>query len=593
MTLSDVSSLRRNLLIVDSTATEGRINIKELGAVGDGVTDDSPVFEYALSSGCRLTVPEGVYYFASGVTLPDGGVLDMEGTGTAIIRAASGVIPFQSKMTYPFTYIHKVRLQNIIFDGERVRGTFPYMDSAGDTYGLFTAVFAAAEVSDISSEIDIRGCTFENIASLPILFDHFKRVTVIGNHFYKTRDPGFRFCNNVRFQANTSEFGSDNGVSISRGCKNVVLTDNVFKDCEAAGLWLSGFDVNLSSSGRSATVTGTYTAGSSATLTISGSSFFSPKHIGTTMTLTDGSSNSGVVKIESVTGTNTASVTVLLAIPAAIQGVSTTNFQEAPHNGVSNFTCANNTIVGGYIAGIHAGEGPNRGTISGNTIVRSGFLADSEVSSIGTVAASSTSLVVEDGSLFTADDYILIEPRTSLQDYFIGQVASVTDDTITLTAAPPETYTNEPVYLCHLNASTGYGIFIFGQITGITRPAQYLNISGNMLDEYKSYGIVLGTTATYPSSDVSITNNYFTQSKDIVDATKSAVYISEATGTTMANITVANNTADAAHNNLVELRQRGVTLRSITVVNNNTSATKLTALDSDDSNNPVAGYTAS
>lgn len=590
MALDSSAGPRRVIEITDPTKENIALSILSFGAVADGVTDCSEAFERAINTGCKILIPSGVYYLASSVEIPDGGILDLLGVGTPIIRAAQNVIAFSNDVSYPFGHAHKIKLENIIFDGERVRGTFPYMDASGDDYGMLSAVRASASLEDDNSEIEIHNCTFERMASLPILFDHFKQVTVTSCTFYKTRDPGFRFCNSIRWTNNLTHFGSDNGVSTSRGCKNVVVSDSVFRDCEAAGVWLSGFDVNYSSSGRTATLSGTYTIGATSTLTISGSAFLVAKHQGTYMTLINGS-DEAVVKIDTITSSNTATCTNITAIPAALQNSATSSFQEAPHNGVQNFTCTNNVIVGGYSAGVHAGEAPCRGTIAGNSIVRTGYLADSEINTIGTIASGSTTLEVADATGFEAGDKILIEPSTSLAQYYISEISSIDGTTITLTDAPTETFANEPVYLCHENTSGGYAIYMFGQRTAIQRPAQYINITGNMIDEFYRYGIVLGTSDTWPVSDILIQGNSFYQSQDENTATsKYVIHISEAASSETGQVIVQNNFADGTHDRLVNIIQRGTDVRDITVKNNTTTATIITAVDADNSNASVPGY---
>lgn len=572
---------------------DNALNVEWYGTRKNGpMESDSAAFQAAVNTGNFIIIPSGHYYFDVPVVIPPGGDLLLCGQGDVVITAASGISAFTTKQDYPFTFARRIDVSGITFDGQRERRAFPYMDSNGDTYGMFTALFAAADPNAASS-IRIRNCVFKDTASLPVLFDHFKDVYVTDNLFERTRDPGFRFCDNVIFSNNITRFGSDNGVSISRGCRNVTITGNIMQDCEAAGIWLSGFDVSHASAGRTFKITGAdYDVGSQVTVAISGSSFFRAKHIKTPFTVTDANGNQGVVQLISITGGNAATATVLKAIPIGARDTALSNFQEAPHNGVQYFAVTGNTVIGGYIAGIHAIEGVRNGTITGNIVLRSGYLGDSEVSTRGTVLAGSTDLTVTSAVGFTVNDTILLQPANGL---FIEQTAvikAINGSTFVLHIPVAVTLVDVTVRLCHIHTSSGYGMFIAGQVTGIPQPAEHILIGDNVIDQYVNYGIVLGTGSTYPVRYVTISDNRFSLSQDLGVNSKSAVHISEAVGTSTANVVIKDNTVDNMHLRIVNMLQRGDSLRSICIRDNiaDVAVSSLRAVDVDRSSAVVTGY---
>lgn len=571
------------------------VNVLWYGADETGVVDSSLAFQQAISTGAPVIVPPGRYYFAKAVVPPAGGDLTLHGEGRPVIVAAKGVIAFTTKQDYPFGFVRRVNVSGIIFDGERVRRTFPYMESAGDVYGMFTALQLAAAPGDTLSSLVVTDCEFRNMASLPVLIDRFQRVSVQGCVFDRTRDPGFRFCNNLVYSGNTTRFGSDNGVSVSRGCRNVTVTGNIMQDCEAAGIWLSGFDVPIS--GRTMTIAGaSYGTGAAVNIAVSGSPFFRQQHLSNMFTVTDANGIYGVVAVKSITGANTVTGAVLVDIPPSLQGSPASTFQEGPENGVENFTVTGNVIIGGYIAGVHAIEAPQLGTIGNNVIKRSGYLGDSEVSTKGSVFAGTDALTVLDGSLFSVGDVLLLQPDSSLFDEAIVTVKAINSNVILLKSVVSRSLVDVEVRLCRLHPSSGYGIFIAGQATGIKSYAENIGVTANIIDETLRYGVVIGTNGIYPARNITISGNRFSQRDNpAASIEKSAVHISEAPATAIARITLTNNNVDDGHARIVNLLQRGDSLRSVCIRNNIASETvpDLRALDVDNSSSVVNGYVTS
>ena len=68
------------------------VSVKDFGAVGDGVTDDTAAIQAALDSGCEVYVPEGTYLLNSNVTVSSEMLLTGEGRGNSHFSGAGKFI---------------------------------------------------------------------------------------------------------------------------------------------------------------------------------------------------------------------------------------------------------------------------------------------------------------------------------------------------------------------------------------------------------------------------------------------------------------------------------------------------------------------
>jgi hypothetical protein len=96
------------------------VSVKDFGAVGDGVTDDTAAIQAALTaaSGGTVYFPSGTYYITSGLTLTNatkfaGENYHWPGSGHSIIRGADNITFFDLS----------AEVQGVIFDGIGFEGT--------------------------------------------------------------------------------------------------------------------------------------------------------------------------------------------------------------------------------------------------------------------------------------------------------------------------------------------------------------------------------------------------------------------------------------------------------------------------------------
>lgn len=105
------NAIRKNITTI--------VNVKEYGAKGDGVTDDTQAFIDALNAGVNIYIPAGVYVISDGLTLDKYYHIYGEGAGRTTIKftgeTVSGVISYL--ITVNTLYSMKPLIENIAFTG--------------------------------------------------------------------------------------------------------------------------------------------------------------------------------------------------------------------------------------------------------------------------------------------------------------------------------------------------------------------------------------------------------------------------------------------------------------------------------------------
>jgi hypothetical protein len=555
------------------------------GAVGNGIADDGPAFTGALGTGRRLTPRPGTYMFLTSARIPKNGVLRIHAPlGTVVFKGAKDLALFTRTTGFPTNYVRGVDLEGIIFDGGHIRNLRPYKDYQNDVYGFESAFGLEASQDDPLSFAYIQKCLFKNCASLPFALAHFADVKVSHNTFFKTKDPGLRYCKKVVVDANFSEWSADNGFSVSRGNKNVALTGNVIKDCTSDGLFVSGWNTSGPTS-VNITVTGqTYITGSTVTVVSSGNTFVASDQ-DTLMNVRDSSGNVGVMKVIQYQSANQVQAVVLQPIPAAIQGVATNLWALSPHNGPEVFTVSGNTVIGGNGFGISALKASGKGTIGDNTVVRTGVVVDSEKVTKGSIAQGSNTLTVLNASDFSVGDGLIIDPKNSLQAYFIARITAIAGNVITLAQTAPQPYGLEDVRQCFL-ANTGVSIGVGGNNVAWNRYANKILIDGNNCIDYRSGAITVNPYDEGSGRDIVITNNVMDCPSGI-SVTSVDIHVLESVGMQSSNIVISRNTSFNSAARMILLQQRGTGKRSIFVADNfapnMTTANHFQAFDLDNS----------
>lgn len=112
------------------------LNVKDVGAVGDGVTDDTVAIQSAFDTGDLVYFPAGTYLVSDELKVPSRTQITGAGMDVAVVRMAAGtdralnVITNESNnRTARFVYDEKIRIADITVDGNyaaRVTTSVPW-----------------------------------------------------------------------------------------------------------------------------------------------------------------------------------------------------------------------------------------------------------------------------------------------------------------------------------------------------------------------------------------------------------------------------------------------------------------------------------
>ena len=141
------------------TKLEQYISVKDFGAVGDGVADDSAAIQAAIDSGAEyISIPEGTYRLTTGIVItPTDPVVSIVGLGLPTllldVAAAAKTIEIQTVKLF-------LTIENLILDSTGTK------NDAYDTYGIFADVSAYLTFTNIRTTnfsgagIECRGCVY-------------------------------------------------------------------------------------------------------------------------------------------------------------------------------------------------------------------------------------------------------------------------------------------------------------------------------------------------------------------------------------------------------------------------------------------------
>jgi len=247
-------------------------NVKDYGAVGDGITNDYSAIQNAINA--ASTAGGGVVFFPIG-TYKIGTALLPKSNITFRGVGQASVITTSTTMTALFLHTQgvgvtctDVRFESLSFLGSvtstsstpsrsRTRGTGAqsaiWMSGSLDTSTAPTTNPFGTTLPDISAgpygvvqNIRIINCNFRNFIWLPTrLFGVTGYVIECGNEFYNSMDVGFGFNESVICNYNRVQMSADNGISLSRGNTNVVCIGNNIDNCQYTGIFCSGYSGTL------------------------------------------------------------------------------------------------------------------------------------------------------------------------------------------------------------------------------------------------------------------------------------------------------------------------------------------------------------
>lgn len=166
----------------------GIINVKDHGAKGDGVADDTDAIDSAISTGSRVFFPRGTYLTTGNHTVSDGKIVGY-GSAAVEIKRSSGTNPV-------FTVTGSGEISGLTVNGNSLAGSGIIFN--GSQYGSMRDV-AIKSVAASSYALQITGCYYLS----------FQEIKMSGNsygHIY-FNDSYYSTFERIRMTGTSSDYG--------------------------------------------------------------------------------------------------------------------------------------------------------------------------------------------------------------------------------------------------------------------------------------------------------------------------------------------------------------------------------------------------
>ena len=213
-----------------------KINVKDFGAKGDGVTDDTYAIQEAINfcyntkKSSTVIIPSGTFIFTSitvkeGITLEgNGGTLKLkdnvcidDSVGYFLIHNSAG------KLSTPFEPYNNITLRNLIIDGNKENNKY---------YKVADCITVAGD------NITVDGCAVINPPDSGIMFTNVTNSKCANNRIDKARDLGIyvndgdgtTFKNNI-ISNNIISNCHYGGIGLKRSCKHAIISNNIISYC--------------------------------------------------------------------------------------------------------------------------------------------------------------------------------------------------------------------------------------------------------------------------------------------------------------------------------------------------------------------------
>lgn len=502
------------------------------GALGQpegyaGPNYDDPAWQIAINAQRPIKAMSPTYCFNAAPIVPSKGIFWVTSGLAGIKPAIYGTISHSFAFGF-VDYVQWVHIENMCLDGGRARiHGFPYSVNTLDSYTFVAFIDFHADINDPTTGAEILNCVFQNTHVYSWHLTMFHHCRALGNSYVRTADHGFIACVDVVEDDTSTEFCSDNGTSISRGCQRVRVNNFYVKDCELAGFWFAGF--NTTGSGT-LTITGTYSVLGVVSVVASFASQFDQSDVDTFVTAfgAGATPDSCIIKITAVADGQHATGSVITVVPSDLQATPSTSWQNAPSLGVCDLVATNLIIIGAYANAIDGVTGPKHINIGNAIIRRTGIIADSEVVTTASIAkgASTATCASSTGGSFPAGSWIIFDPPTSYQDYFIAKVSVQSGDALTLVDASgvavsaPRTYAIEIMRLAHRQTgATGCPINITGSTVGQHNYGEEVDLHDMIISDFVGIGARLGNSGNGSVRGIKLNEIKFLQPGLIQDPT--------------------------------------------------------------------------
>jgi len=201
------------------------VSVKDFGAVGDGVTDDTAAIQAALNSvvatGGEVVFPSGVY-LSNPIQIKGNGVT-VRGLGKATLLYKSGNINDFVVVGDSGTAYKNVTISDLYIDGNSIGSPSMGVDDAAMLVANYTdATVRNITFDDVKSKgLAIVGSTEVNVSNIACRDIGLQAIIVDGS------SGALPTTKNVNLSNITVKGGSHSGVAINDGCVQVTLSNAV------------------------------------------------------------------------------------------------------------------------------------------------------------------------------------------------------------------------------------------------------------------------------------------------------------------------------------------------------------------------------
>jgi len=210
-TQGDTGSVNRTVL----TKLQDFVSVKDFGAVGNGVTDDTPAFQAAVNTLDKVYIPEGNYKITSQITLPEGSGGQAWSTDKSFHVYGAGMDKTKITFTGSSGFVFATTGMDGTVDTQYLGATFEDFEIQGPASGTASGLGIAQTRMATFRRLFIRG--FPNGAGIKLYAED------TGGMY----NSAIEYCQlGTRVKPN----GSD-GYS---------LADDLYPNCLRYGIWLRG-----------------------------------------------------------------------------------------------------------------------------------------------------------------------------------------------------------------------------------------------------------------------------------------------------------------------------------------------------------------
>ncbi|OZE65844.1 hypothetical protein CH265_08050 [Rhodococcus sp. 05-2221-1B] len=238
---------------IGDLAYVSHVTPQQFGAVADGVADDGPKINLAITAaktlGAAVYFPAGTYRVRTMINVNGDNIrLFGAGMGKSVIKVFGESTPMNRVIGHTAN-VSNLTVSDLTFLGTAVDDApNPRRSRTFTSNGFNSALQVSGDLAPSVSTV-VRNITVDRVEvigshGLPMLFSGVRGVARVDlSRSYNTMDWGWTWCESAVVTNSVSERGSDNGFSLSRGCTSVVAVGNYVDGCAYYGIWVSGFNV--------------------------------------------------------------------------------------------------------------------------------------------------------------------------------------------------------------------------------------------------------------------------------------------------------------------------------------------------------------